>query len=269
MNTAMNSTNGINHNSMHAPNQGGNSPDGSEPVQQLRDRGIHGDNESHAETAEQRGIVLPEGAPQAQLPRWIAEKYHWVSNSDGSRRLNPNPDFLMAVKTDTSKFVKYGETLCEVDSTEYVAARDISSSLAMTCESLSGFDTSEREQKALRRFVTERACAGFVYAAVTQFEIDNWAASAAAQHRNASDHQNFGEKQSRRDEFALSGYVWLLAGKLAWSDFNIDELTLERQGRGIIYQQARMRTQEFTAPKEVSSEEQQSRAAAIAVSRPI
>jgi hypothetical protein len=277
----------VNHTTSQAPVVGNNtpgvSPDGREPVQQLRDRGIHGDNETTGSYEALQDEYMNERArasSQGALPIWLSEKYHWVEGADKRSRLQPNPEFLKAVAADAPKFIKYGNDKLSPESTEFGAANDISAALTMVIESLRGFDESDREQGALKRYVTERATSNLVYAAITQFEIDNWAARAAAQGRNASDHQNFGQKQARRDEFAINGVMWLAIGRQLFADFplvvsgNPAQLKathdqLERQAKSLIFQQARIQTQQLTSPNSANVEEQQNKAAAVAVSRPI
>lgn len=261
-----------NHSSNQAPRPGG-SPDGAEPVTQL-ERGVHGDNETTASptnesTGEFRTLAMP-----TALPPWLAEKFHWQQSASGRAYLQPNTEFLAAVETDAPKFQEYGYRCLigqdgkPVKSEERKAVDDMSSTFALIRESLMGFDESEREENALRRYLLERVTSNLVYAAITQFEIDNWAARAASAGKDASDHQNFGEKQARRDEFAHNGAVFHAVLMNVFPDVKIDASTYAKQARQLIYQQARMRTQELASPEPASAQEQQARAAAVMAARP-
>lgn len=247
----------------------GTGPDGSEPVTQLK-RGVHGDNEmAQADEADANITEQRQLATIGTLPIWLAEKLHWMRGAGGKSYLSPNPEYLQAVIKDAPKFVAYGEKLASPDSVEWIAAQDLANQFVAAQMAVKSFDTSEREVKALRRFITERAASNFVYAAVTQFEIDNWAARSAARGQDASENTNFGQKQARRDEFAVNGFVWNVVGKQVFSDWKLDAPALERQAKSIIFQQARMATQDQQNPDVMDEGEQQSRAAAVAISRPI
>lgn len=262
----------VNHSSNDAP-KAGRSPDGSEPVTQL-DRGVHGANEENPtsateETGTHRALALP-----TALPPWLSEKFHWMKGAGGKSYLQPNPEFMAAVIADAPKFLQYGYR-CLIDkegnaieSVERTAVNDMSATFALVRESLRGFDESEREDGALKRYLLERVTSNIVYAAITQFEIDNWAARAASAGKDASDHQNFGEKTSRRDEFAHNGAIFHAIAKNVFPDVKVDATTFEKQAKQLIYQQARMRTQDLSAPQSANAEEQQARAAAVMASRP-
>lgn len=263
----------LNHKSTEPSNRTA-SPDGQEPVQQLRERGVHGDNESHPEP---QADESPSGtfralSTQPGLPLWIAEKFHWVQGAGGRSYLSPNADFMAAVIGDAPKAVKYGYELVlgkdgNAKSVERTAITDLSTSLGMALETLTAVDASEREINAFKRWLIERATSNFVYCAITQFEIDNWAARAAAQGKNAADNDNFSDKVSRRDEFARNGAIFHAVAKQVLPTVAINDETFAKQAKTLIYQQARIRTQELQNPAEIAEGDKQQRAMAVASNR--
>lgn len=262
-----------NHSSNDAPRPG-KSPDGSEPVNQLKDRGTHADNESNASPTSESTGEFRTLATQSALPPWLSEKFHWMQSGSGKSYLQPNQEFMAAVIADAPKFLKYGYRCLinnegkAIESIERTAVDDMSATYALLRESMKAFDESDREDNALKRYMTERVTSNIIYAAITQFEVDNWAARAASSGKDASDHQNFGEKQSRRDEFAHNGAIFHAVLANVYPDVKIDATTFEKQAKQLIYQQARMRTQEAAGPQSQNVEEQQARAAAVMASRP-
>lgn len=243
-----------------------------EPVQQL----ATSDNEAHREgqqapnavddtLAEQRRI-----ATQAPLPFWLAEKFHWHTSESGFVRLRPNENFLAAVQADAPKFEQYGYKLVHPEGGSGAVEHDLVESLKVELDAVltSMRALHEREEADFLRWLSDRVTRNCVYAAITQFEIDEWTARSQARGQDASEHQNFGEKQSRRDTFAITGAVFGEVLREINPQANLSDATFEKTARSVIYQQADMRGREQLNPQQVDQQEQASIAAAVVANRP-
>ncbi len=214
--------------------------------------------------------VEPEIKPSASsMPWWIQEKYFWNSTSSGRMRLSPLPEFLRAVEEDAVKLVEYGATLLrpEGGSTEGGLVDALKKELARVIESLAALD--DRERQAFSRFLIDRAARNAVYAATTQFEIDNWVAKAAAKGEDAGEHQNFGQKETRRDGFAVmaAAFAELVQELLPEEKFSTE--VYAKAARQVVYQQANHNSRELLSPKDEQERNNHAVQAAVLASRPI
>ena len=183
-------------------------------------------------------------------------------------RLSPLPEFLRAVEDDAPKLARYGASLLrpEGGSTESGIVDALGGELTAVLQSLTALD--DRESRSFMRFLTDRASRNAVYAATTQYEIDSWVAKAAARDQDASDHGNFGQKESRRDSFAVAAAAYAeLVAKLV-PDQPLTEETYRKAARQVIYQQANRSTRELISPDQERERGNQAIQAAVIASRP-
>ncbi len=207
--------------------------------------------------------------PTTSMPWWISEKFFWTEGGSGRMRLSPLPEFLRAVEEDAEKLVEYGAALLrpEGGSTEGGAVDALRKELSGVIQSLSALD--EREVRAFTRFLVDRATRNAVYAATTQFEIDTWVAKSATRGQDASEHQNFGQKESRRDGFAVmaAAFAELVQELLPQEKLTTD--VYAKVARQVIFQQANHNTRELLSPKDEQERGNQAVQAAVLASRPI
>lgn len=205
------------------------------------------------------------------LPPWLAEKYHWHTTASGFTRLRPNDEFLNGVIADAPKFEAYGYKLVHPEGGAGAVESDLVASLKGELKSLLDSLTAlqDREAADFIRWLTDRACRNQIYAAITQFELDNWAARAAAQGRNPAEHENFGEKESRRDTFSITGAVYAEVLRELKPDVDLGDEAYARSARQVIYNQANMQTRETLNPQQEKQQESAEIAAAVLASRPI
>lgn len=203
------------------------------------------------------------------LPWWVQEKFFWGESSGGRMRLSPLPEFLKAVEDDAPKLVEYGATLLrpEGGSTEGGIVDALRNELPGALQSFAALD--DREVRAFTRFLIDRATRNAVYAATCQFEIDTWVAKSAARGQAASENEHFGQKESRRDSFAVMAAVF---AELVQDLLPTEKLTAEiyaKAARKIIYQQANHNTRDLLSPKDLQERENHAIQAAIVAARPI
>jgi hypothetical protein len=205
----------------------------------------------------------------SSLPWWIEEKFHWTEGPAGRLRLTPLPEFLRAVEQDAPKLVDYGRGLLrpQAGSTEASIADALQQELASVLQSLSALD--DREARALHRFLVDRATRNAVYAATTQYEIDRWVAKSAARGQDASEHDNFAPKESRRDGFATVAAVYaeLVSGLMP--DRKLMQEQYSKTARQVLFQQADIASREQLSPHQEAARDAHAVKAAVLASRPI
>ncbi len=235
------------------------------------------DPEAASPPTEVRAPIEPEASvvdseaklPTTSMPWWISEKFYWTEGGSGRMRLSPLPEFLRAVEEDTEKLVAYGAALLRPKggSTEGGAVDALRKELSGVIQSFSALD--DREVRALTRFLVDRATRNAVYAATTQFEIDNWVAKSAARGQDASEHANFSTKESRRDSFSVAAAAYAeLISDLVPSE-KLTKESYAKAARQVIYQQAGMNSRELLSPKDEKERDHQALQAAVLASRPI
>lgn len=208
-------------------------------------------------------------ASTSTMPWWVAEKFYWSEGSSGRMKLSPLPEFLNAVQSDASKLVEFGATLLrpEGGSTEGGIVDALRVELPAVHQSLLALD--DRESRAFTRFLIDRATRNAVYAATTQFEIETWVAKSAARGQDASEHDNFGQKEARRDGFAVMAAAF---AELVQELLPEEKLTTEvyaKVARQVIFQQANHNTRELLSPKDEQERGNHAIQAAVLASRPI
>jgi hypothetical protein len=214
-------------------------------------------------------IAVETRSSRNTLPWWLAEKFHWTEGATGRTRLSPLPEFLRAIEEDAPKVVIYGAGLLRPagGSTEGGVVDALRSELVGVIQSLSALD--DRESQALTRFLVDRATRNAVYAAITQFEIDNWVVKAASRGQDASSHDNFAQKETRRNNFSLLAAAFAeLVDELAPGQ-KLSSAVYAKAARQIVYQQADMNTRETLSPKQEEERDHQAVRAAVLASRPI
>lgn len=112
--------------------------------------------------------------------------------------------------------------------------------------------SSELEGKAFERHLIDRVTRNASYAASTQFELENWAERAAAAGRDASEHQSFGEKESRMLRFALEAGKWYAVVREILPDAKLDADAFDRAATGIVYETAESEGRKLLSPLQLN-----------------
>ncbi len=257
-------------------------PDGQEPVDQTLNQRVSGDQSGQdaiatADVTARRPEAtqklelaeLKRQALQAALPRWLAEKMHWNTTQSGFNRLSPNEDFLNAVFVDAPKFKDFGDEKLDKGVLKLVDAfTGEASAIITSATALDGGEGGQERAQTIRHF-KDRAARNLVYAAINQFEMDQWVANSAKRGQDAMQHDNFGEKQSRRDTFALKGafYARVLIG-LGLSDAVLVDGDIVKSAKGIIYQQCEIEQRKALSPSQEAEQQGANVDAAVATARP-
>ena len=205
------------------------------------------------------------------LPWWIGEKMAWTTNAAGRSRLSPLPEYLRAVEQDAPKLVEYGAKLLRPEngggSTEADILDSLRDELPGVIESMAALD--DRERQAFIRFLVDRATRNAVYAATTQFEIDSWTRRAASKGEDPGEHQNFGQKESRRDAFATLAAAFAELVRELMPSEALNEVTYGKTARQVIYQNASYNERDLLQPSEEKARAGHAVQAAVLASRPI
>ena len=253
-------------------------PDGQEPGEQtlaVRAAGQETGDEiaSHPEPVDANHAEMRRMALQGSLVRHLAEKFFWKLSKAGNPYLSPLSEFLNAIYADTPKFIDFGDGLITSDkpdkkpSTEAALALTLTGEVGQLLTTVTALDQQEREQ--FIRYWKDRAARNGVYAAINQFELDKWVANSAKRNVDARQHENFGEKESRRDGFAIKAAVYrrMIVG-LGQADAVLDQPFIVKCANGIIYQQAEMRGKEVLNPTQDAAQDTAAVQSTVLAARP-
>jgi hypothetical protein len=225
---------------------------------------IRADTTSTEESVDDnRKEQLAQSAPA--LPLYLAEKYFWRKSAGGKFYLSPLPQFIAYVEAAATRAADYGIGVVypggehgKTDEAELVEQLIASSKeMLFTLRAL-----GENEGKAFERFLVERCTRNSVYAATTQFELENWASRAHARGEDASSHQNYGEKESRLQTFAIQAGVAFAVVREVLPDQPLNETTFKKAAKRIVYEAANFEGDKLSTPAQ--QDEQQTAAAEAA-----
>lgn len=204
------------------------------------------------------------------LPLYLAEKYFWKRSAGGKFYLSPLPQFLAYVEQAAQRAADYGLGLVypggehgKTDESDLVdQVVEHSKELLHTYRAI-----NENDGKAFERFLIERCTRNSVYAATTQFELENWAARAHARGQDASSHQNYGEKESRLQTFALqAGVAFAVAREvLPEAPLNVD--TFSKAARRLVFESANFEGDKLLTPAQLSAQQKAEADATIKLAR--
>lgn len=212
------------------------------------------DDPVDANRAEQQQASLP------ALAIYLAEKYFWKQAKGGRHYLSPLAHYLKYVEEAAYKAAEFGVGIVFPDGArdktdEAMHAGELAEHIKEMHFSLQALDPKEAE--SFERYWIDRATRNAVYAATTQFELENWAARSAAKGDDPSNHQNFGEKESRLENFARKagvGLAILLEAYPASNNYGPDAFA--KAARRVIYDAADMETSRLLTPQQLTEQQQ-------------
>jgi len=210
-------------------------------------------------------VVQPSVAPTEipSLPMYLAEKYSLKQASSGRWYLSPLATFLEYVagtKASNGQPVTHGAAARAAEygfglvypngedgkTTEAQRVNEMVEEANAFLLSLQAF--SDNEAKAFERFLIDRATRNAVYAAITQFELENWASRARARGQNASEHENYGEKESRLQSFALAAGVSLAIVRYVLPTQSMEADVFDKAASRIVYENANYESSRLFTP---------------------
>lgn len=202
-----------------------------------------------------RAEQLAASAPA--LPFYLAEKYFWKQSGNNRFYLSPIPAYLKYVEETAARAAQFGLGLIYPDGehgkTEESGRVDIMIEEASNL--LESFRaTSENEAQAFERFLIERCTRNAIYAATTQYELEQWSARAAAQGQDPSEHQNYGEKESRLESFALAAGIAFAVVKGVLPTADLSGETFAKAARKTIYDQANFEGRKLLNPAQLDEQ---------------
>jgi hypothetical protein len=211
-----------------------------------------------------RAEQLAQSAPA--LPLYLAEKFFWKQSGGGRFYLSPIPTYLAYVEASAANAANYGlgkiypngedDVTEEAGTVERMGdeARDLLESFRAL---------GDNEAKSFERFLIDRATRNAVYAATTQYELENWTRRAASQDQDASAHQNFGEKQSRLESFALMAGISYALVRAVMPSADLSDRAYAKAARRIVYDSANFETNRQLNPTQLGGQQTAATEAAL------
>lgn len=204
------------------------------------------------------------------LPLYLAEKYYWKRSKGGKLYLSPLPGFLSYVETAAARAADYGIGLVypggehgKTDESDLVATIvEHSKEMLHALRAV-----NENEGKAFERYLVERCMRNSVYAATTQFELENWAARAHARGQDANSHPNYAEKESRLSTFALQAGVAFAIAREVVTDEPLNATTFAKAARRVVFEAANFEGDKLLTPQQLSDQQKAEADATVKLAR--
>jgi hypothetical protein len=209
-------------------------------------------------------------ASSPNLPQYLAEKYFWKRSAGGKFYLSPIPAFIAYVQVKALAAAEFGYGLVypggerdKTDEASLVAdAVEHSRELLHTLTAM-----NEKDGEAFKRFLVDRATRNAVYAATTQFELENWAARSHARGQDANSHPSYTEKESRLEGFARQAGVGYAIARDVLGTEAPDADGFSRAAKRVIYESASFEGDKLLTPVQLTEQQKASAQATVALAR--
>jgi len=210
------------------------------------------DTETTVRAAQQQSVP--------SLPWWLSEKFFWAQGPSGAYYLKPFESYMQYVLDKAPAAALAGRNLCAPGTQEaslITQGLDEVEALRQTFAAL-----SDNEAGAFVRFLADRCLRNAVYAATTQHELVSWTERAVARNEDATEHQNYGEKESRRDSFMRTAGALYILIQDAFPAVDLSQRAFEKKVKQVIYDTARMEGNKLKTPAQLDEDQKAVAAAA-------